>query len=219
MKYASLNVPGREMATADALTLMHVPVKFDVTKWPAEVEAFMHRTSNPLHKAMLKNYFRHLLLEVSGHWDRIIVPELTIDEPMYRVGDRRVVHVLSGKAAVEGFYRETAQTRQNVMGARTMNMGVDDYGVTTEAVWTHVVPGRCIADHGIGADPEAHYLMTHHLFQIFTYTNETRPKLIAERIYDDPESYTYEKLDPADVVTPELARAQLAPFLARATLD
>ena len=219
MEYANLIVPGREMPTADALTLMHVPKKFDVTKWPTEVEAFLHRTINPRHRAILKNYFRHLLLEVSGYWDQIIVPELTVDEPMYRVGDRRVMQVLSGKAAVEGFYRETAETRQNVMGARTMNMGVDDYGVTTEAVWTHVVPGVCLKDHFVGADPEAHYLMTHHLFQIFTYTSEPRPKLIAERIYDDPESYTYEKLAPADVVTPEIARERLATFLARATLD
>lgn len=73
--------------------------------------------------------------------------------------------------------------------------------------------------HDIDADPSAHYLMTHHLFQIFTYTSEARPRLIAERIYDDPESYSYEKLAPAEVVTPEMARAQLAPFLARATLD
>ena len=56
---------------------------------------------DPLHKAILKNYFRHLLLEVAGYWDQIIVPELTVEEPMYRVGDRRVMHVLSGKAAVD----------------------------------------------------------------------------------------------------------------------
>jgi hypothetical protein len=82
-----------------------------------------------------------------------------------------------------------------------------------------VVPGACLKDHGIGADPNAHYLMTHHLFQIFSYTNDARPKLISERIYDDPESYTYEKLAPQDVVTPEMAREQLTPFLERATLD
>jgi hypothetical protein len=61
--------------------------------------------------------------------------------------------------------------------------------------------------------------MNHHLFQIFTYTNEASPRLIAERIYDDPESYSYEKLAPGDVVTPELARELLAPYLERATLD
>ncbi|NDZ17475.1 hypothetical protein C7T35_03055 [Variovorax sp. WS11] len=205
--------------TADALTRMHIPPTFDVTEWPRQVERFLQKTQKPLHRAILKNYFRHLLLEVSGYWDQIIVPALTIDEPMYRVGDRREMRVLSGKAAVQGFYREAFETRQNVMGARTMNMGVEDYGVTTEAVWTHVVPGACLKDHDIDANPGAHYLMSHHLFQIFTYTNDVEPKLIAERIYDDPESYSYEKLDPSDVVTPEMAREQLAPFLARATLD
>ena len=76
MNYATLAVPGREMPTTDALTLMHVPAKFDVTKWPREVEAFLHKTTNPHHRAMLKNYFRHLLLEVAGYWDQIIVPQL-----------------------------------------------------------------------------------------------------------------------------------------------
>jgi len=219
MKSEEIAKMNAALDTDDALTLMRVDPKFDVTEWPRQVELFLTRTQNPLHRAILKNYFRHLLLEVSGYWDQIIVPELTIDEPMYRVGDRREMEVLSGKAAVEGFYRRAFETRQNVMGARTMNMGVEDYGVTTEAVWTHVVPGVCLKEHVIDADPHAHYLMTHHLFQIFSYTRGTKPKLISERIYDDPESYSYVKLAPADVVTPEMAREQLAPFLARATLD
>jgi len=219
MRSGNLTKQSEALSTSDALTLMRIPPKFDVTEWPRQVELFLEKTQKPLHRAILKNYFRHLLLEVAGYWDQIIVPELTIDEPMYRVGDRREMRVLSGKSAVEGFYKEAFETRQNVMGARTMNMGVEDYGVTTEAVWTHVVPGVCLKDHDIDADPDAHYLMNHHLFQIFTYTNDPKPKLIAERIYDDPESYSYEKLAPADVVTPEMAREQLAPFLARATLD
>jgi len=203
--------------TDDALTTLAIPPKFDVTHWPSNVEQYLERTEKPLHRAILKNYFRHILLEVSGYWDQIVVPELTIDEPRYRVGDRREMRVLTGKAAVNGFYRETFESGQNVMGARTMNMCVEDFGVTTEAVWTHVVPGTGLADHDVDADPNAYYLMNHHIFQIFAYTHDA--KLIGERIYDDPESYSYEKLEPADVVTPELARHQLAPFLTRATLS
>jgi hypothetical protein len=67
------------------------------------------------------------------------------------------------------------------------------------------------------ADPHAHSLISHHIMQNFAYTSDA--KLIGERVYDDPASYSYEKLAPAAVVTPEIARAQLAPFLARATLD
>lgn len=209
--------PGPNLSTHDAMTLLDIPAKFDVTHWPAGVEAYLAGTEKPLHRAILKNYLRHLLLEVSGYWDRIIVPELTIAEPEYRVGDRGKVHVLSGKEAVENFYRETYESQTNVMGARTMNMCVEDYGVTTEAYWAHVVPGSHLHDHEVDADPDAHYLMNYYIFQIFAYTTDA--KLIGERIYVDEASYRYEKLAPEDVVTPEQARQQLAPFLERATLD
>ena len=50
---------------------------------------------------------------------------------------------------------------------------------------------------------------------------ETLPSLdrLKVRIYADSASYTYEKLPSEDVVTPEMARQQLAPLLERATLD
>ncbi|MCX4910850.1 hypothetical protein [Streptomyces sp. NBC_00878] len=206
-------------STRDAMTLLDAPPVFDVTHWPLEVERYLEKTENSFHRAILKNYFRHLLLEVSGYWDQIIVPELTVDEPVYRVGDRGSVEVLTGKAAVENFYRETFEARVNVMGARTMNMCVEDFGVTTEARWAHVVPGQYLLDHqhDVAADPDAHYLMNYNIFQIFAYTSEA--KLIGERIYVDSASYTYEELAPQNVVTPEQARQALAPLLSRATLD
>ncbi|MFI6727335.1 hypothetical protein NRF20_03395 [Streptomyces sp. R-74717] len=208
--------PTARMTTHDAMTTMDVPARFDVTHWPINVEKHLARTEKPLHRAILKNYLRHLLLEVSGYWDQILVPELTVDVPEYRVGDRGTVRVLSGKAAVEDFYRETYESRSNVMGARTMNMCVEDFGVTTEAYWAHVVPGEFLDDHDVDADPDAHYLMNYNIFQVFAYTDEA--KLIGERIYVDSASYRYEKLPPEDVVTPEQARRELAPLLSRATL-
>lgn len=93
--------PNVWMTTHDAMTTMNVPARFDVTHWPINVENYLARTEKPLHRAILKNYLRHLLLEVSGYWDQILVPELTVDVPEYRVGDRGTVRVLSGKAAVE----------------------------------------------------------------------------------------------------------------------
>jgi len=204
-------------STYDALTIMEYPKKFDVAHWPLAVEAYLAQTEKPLHRAILKNYLRHLLLEISGYWDQIIVPELTVDNPSYRVGEMGRVHVLEGKEAVEGFYRDTFETRINVMGARTMNMCVEDFGVTTEAYWAHVVPGSYLQSEGIEADADDYYLMNYNIFQVFTYTTDA--KLIGERIYSDVASYTFEKLAPEDVTTPEQAREQLAPLLERATLD
>jgi hypothetical protein len=206
-----------KISTSDALTNLDLPAKFDVTKFPREVEQYLERTTNPFHRAILKNYFRHLLLEISGHWDQILVPELTIDEPAYRIGDQGEMIVLTGHDAVLGFYREVAETRKNVMGALTMNMCVEDFGIVTEARWAEVITGENVIERGIEADPAATYLLTHNIYQLFAYTHEA--KLIGERVYDDPASYEYVKLEPADVVTPEDARRELAPFLERATLD
>ncbi len=203
--------------TADAMTTLKLTPKFDVTYLPRKIEALLAETEKPLHRAILKNYLRHALLEISGYWDQILVPELTIAEPVYRVSERGQVHVLTGHAAVERFYREVHDTGQNVMAARTLNMAVGDFGVITEAVWNHMTPGATLVGEIPDADPHAHYLIAHHIMQNFAYTSDA--KLIGERVYDDPASYSYEKLAPANVVTPEIAREQLAPFLARATLD
>jgi hypothetical protein len=202
--------------TSDALTNLDIPPKFDVTKFPREVEEFLARTHDPFHRAMLKNYWRHLLLEISGYWDQILVPELTVDEPVYRIGHRGETIVASGHAEVEEFYRKTFETGKNVMGALTMNMVVADFGIVTEARWAEVLTGRVVRDeHGIGdVDPGAHYILTHNIFQNFAYTREA--KLIGERVYDDPGSYQYERLEATDVVTPEDARRALSIYLDRA---
>jgi hypothetical protein len=208
-----------DLVTADALTTLDLTPTFDVTFLPRKIEELLEITEKPLHRAIVRNYFRHALLEISGYWEDILVPELTIDEPVYRISERGVVHSLVGHEAVLGFYREVFETKQNVMAARATNMSVGDFGVITEAVFNHMTPGEILVGQDIGqeVDSDAHYLIQHNIMQNFVYTSDA--KLIGERVYDDPASYTYTKLAPADVVTPELAREQLAPFLSRATLD
>ncbi|MGW6742884.1 hypothetical protein ACWGDX_19535 [Streptomyces sp. NPDC055025] len=205
--------------TSDALTTLDLTPAFDVTYLPAGIEELLAETDIPLHRAILKNYLRHAVLEISGHWDQILVPELTVPEPVYRVAERGTVHVLTGHAEVEGFYRQVAESGTNVMAARALNICVGHFGVVTEAVWNHMTPGSALtaAEVDFEIDPDAHYLIQHTIMQNFAYTLDA--KLIGERVYDDPASYSYRKLDAAEVVTPEQARAQLAPFLARATLD
>ena len=127
--------------TADAMTTLELTPTVDVTYLPRKIEPLLAETAKPLHRAILKNYLRHALLEISGDWDQILVPELTIAEPVYRVSERGQVHALTGHAEVERFYREVDATGQDVMAARTLNMAVGDFGVITEAVWNHMTPG------------------------------------------------------------------------------
>jgi hypothetical protein len=222
---AHAGLAGREsgtthvIMTSDAMTRLDLTPNFDVTYLPHKIEELIEQTKKPLHRAILKNYLRHALLEISGYWDQILLPELTVPEPIYRIAERGQVHVLVGQAAVKSFYQLVSETRTNVMAARTLNMCVGDFGVVTEAVWSHMTPAAMIQPGEVEAvsHPEAYYLISHNIMQNFAYTQDA--KLIGERVYDDPASYQYEKLEPSDVVTPEMARAQLGPFLARATLD
>jgi len=204
--------------TSDVMTRLDLTPNFDVTYLPRKIEQLIEQTEEPLHRAILKNYLRHALLEISGYWEQILAPELTVLEPTYRIAERGEVHVLVGQAAVKAFYRLVAETRTNVLAARTLNMCVGDFGVVTEAVWSHMTPAATIRSGSLRPnDPEAYYLISHNIMQNFAYTQDA--KLIGERVYDDAARYQYEKLEPGDVVTQEMARAQLAPFLARATLD
>jgi hypothetical protein len=207
------------LTTSDAMTNLSLTPEFDVTYLPARIEGLLKETEQPLHRAFLKNYLLHAVLEISGYWQRILVPELTIDEPVYRIAERGAVRVLTGHDEVESFYREVGESRTNVMAARALNLCVGDFGVVTEAVWNHMTPGTALVggEAGIEIDPEAHYLIQHNIIQNFAYTHDA--KLIGERVYDDPASYSYQVLRPGEVVTPEMAREQLAPFLARATPD
>lgn len=205
--------------TWDALTTLEPTPGFDVTLLPRKIEEVLAVTEKPLHRAIMKNYLRHALLEISGYWDQILVPELTIAEPAYRITERGQTHVLTGHDEVLGFYREVAETKQNVMAARAVNIAVDDFGVMTEAVFQHMTPGVILVGQDIGqeVDPNSHYRIQHNILQNFVYTHDA--KLIGERVYDDPASYSYTKLGVSEVVTPDMAREQLAPFLLRATLD
>jgi hypothetical protein len=118
------------------MTTLALTPQFDVTYLPRQIEALLAVTATPLHRAILKNYLRHALLEISGSWDQILVPALTIAEPVCRVAERGQVHVLTGHAAVARFYREVHARGQHVMAARTLNMAVSDFGATPKRCGT-----------------------------------------------------------------------------------
>ena len=168
-----------------------------MTKFRRDVEAYLECIENPFHRAILKNYFRHLLLEISGYWDQILVPELTIDEPVYRIGhlgknDRAHRPRRGGKLLPH--HLRNRQERHGCTADVHVRRGLRGcHGSPVTEVLTDILARN---EHGVTeAEPNAHYLLTHNIFQIFSYTRDA--KLVGERVYDDPAGYHYEKLDPA----------------------
>jgi hypothetical protein len=187
---------------------------FDVTRWPLAVEAVLKKTENPHHRAILTNFLQHLTLEISGRYKEILVPKLTVEHPVYRMCSKGETTVLDGMQAVTDFYRAVAESGQCVMGSVEEDLYVSDAGVAGEALYGHIIPGSALSTDDVpDLDVEAHYLVTWRIAYTFRYDADAR--LLGEYIYDDPQSYTYRKLDPSEVVTVEQADELLAPILAR----
>jgi len=185
---------------------------FDVRNVVTEPDALLAVTENPRHRAILLNFRRHALLEVSGRWKEILQPEMIVDDPYYRINENgKSVH-LRGIADIGAFYAGLTEAGLNVFGPIRENIAVADWGLAIESFFGNHVPGRVLRDQGEDIDdPEAYYQLTHYMASFWPYDADCR--LVGEHIYEDTGSRRIEKMDQADVITPEQARRLLAPLL------
>ena len=70
----------------------------------------LEKTTNPLHRAMLLNFWRHVHLEGAGEYERIVAPDMMVDEPVYRVTLGRKPGRDPGKEGVLAFYRSVGES-------------------------------------------------------------------------------------------------------------
>ena len=185
---------------------------FDVRNVVTEPDALLAVTENPRHRAILLNFRRHALLEVSGRWKEILRPEMVVDDPYYRINENgKSVH-LRGLADIGAFYAGLTEAGLNVFGPIRENIAVADWGLAIESFFGNHVPGRVLRDQGEDIDdPDAFYQLTHYMASFWPYDADCR--LSGEHIYEDTGSRRIEKMDPADVIFPEQARRLLAPLL------
>lgn len=177
------------------------------------IDAFIAQTTDPHHLAILKNYRRHGLFEVSGNWEWILTPEMTVEHPHYRINLGGDTLVLDGRQAVGEFYEGLKQTGlMSTFGPIREQFMVADWGLASHGLWGHQIPGSVAIEQGHEVDdPDAFYNVTVLQATIWHYTEDA--KLIGEHIFEDPGSRKLEKLDPADVMTPEEAMAPILELL------
>lgn len=188
--------------------------EWDITRITAATDALLQTTENPRHRAILANYRRHALLEVSGRYREILVPEMTIEHPVYRLTEGPQTLVLDGWQAVHDFYEMLSGVGAIVMGPAEEELVVADWGFASECMFHHFMPGRLLMDSEDIDDPDAIYVVKHVLCFHWPYDDDQR--LIGEHVYEDTASRVVEKVAPEDVVTPAMAREALAPQLERA---
>ncbi len=170
----------------------------------------LERTTKPLHRAMLLNFWRHVHLEGAGDYERIVAPDMMVEEPVYRVTWGASPTVIRGKEGVLAFYDAVGES---VLWHSDDRLAVADWGICDEITFHVLARGADLAALGYEVErPDALYHTASR--QAFVWPYDERARLIGENLYEDKTSLVVEEVDPAEAITPvrvrEIHREQLA---------
>jgi hypothetical protein len=168
------------------------------------------RTSDPLHRAILLNFWRHVHLEGAGEFEAIVAEDMMVDHPVYRVTWGAAPVVIEGKEGVLGFYGSVGEA---VLWHSDDRLSVADWGICDELTFHQLAAGSDLRALGYDvADPDRLYHVSSRQAFIWPYDDSAR--LAGEHLYEDKTSLRIEEVDPAEAITParvrEIHREQLA---------
>jgi hypothetical protein len=89
----------------------------------------LEQTTKPLHRAILLNFWRHVHLEGAGEYEKIVAPDMMVDEPVYRVTWGANPAVIRGKEGVLAFYNSVGES---VLWHSDDRLAVGDWGICDE---------------------------------------------------------------------------------------
>jgi hypothetical protein len=162
----------------------------------------LDQTTEPLHRAMLFNFWRHVHLEGSGQFDRIVAPDMMVDHPVYRITWGASPAVIEGKDGVLGFYNSVGEA---VLWNSDDRLAVADWGVCDELTFHQLAVGSDLLALGYDVgNPEALYHVSSR--QAFIWPYDERARLAGENLYEDKTSLRIEEVDPAEATTPARVR-------------
>jgi hypothetical protein len=185
----------------------------DVTKTNVALERLLEVTENPRHRFLLQNFYRHRYLEISGRYEEIFVPEMTVEHPVYHFHAQGINTTLDGQEQVEGLYRMWAETNQCIFYIVEEEVAVADHFIATVTTGYQQILGKALIEGGIHVDNEnAMYLRKSTDEMVWPY--DDRGRMIGEDVWEvDPSKAELTKLDPADVMTVEEAAEKLNPLI------
>ena len=180
-------------------------------QWFEFISKEIEATENPHHKAILQNFKNHAAYELSGNWEKIFTPEMTVEEPVYHVLGLGLPELTTfdGDAAVQNFYGRLNEGVVMFYGEE--NLAVADWGFASFPTSAVVFDGAQLAAAGVEVDdPSARYIAEYPTAMRWLY--DSQAKLIGENVYQVGET-KYTKLDPADDITMETRNALVSRYL------
>jgi hypothetical protein len=162
----------------------------------------LDQTAEPLHRALLLNFWRHVHLEGAGEFDKIVAPDMMVDHPVYRVTWGANPAVIQGKDGVLGFYNSVGEA---VLWHSDDRLAVADWGICDELTFHQLAAGSDLRALGYDVrNPAALYHVSSR--QAFIWPYDERARLVGENLYEDKTSLQIEEVDPAEGTTPARVR-------------
>jgi hypothetical protein len=173
------------------------------------------RTGNPLHRAILLNFWRHVHLEGSGQFEKIVASDMMVDHPVYRVTWGPNPAVIEGKDGVVAFYGSVSEA---VLWNSDDRLAVNEWGVFDELTFHQLARGENLRAVGyeVPQDDGLYHVSSR---QAFFWPYDDRARLAGEHLYEDKTSVAIEEVSPAEAITParvrEIHKEQLAKMEAK----
>ena len=171
--------------------------------------ALLKRTTKPLHRAILLNFWRHVHLEGAGEYDKILSPDMVVDHPVYRVTWGATPGVIEGKDGVRAFYNSVGDA---VLWHSDDRLAVEDWGICDEITFHQLSMGSNLKLIGYDV-PQIDRLYHVYSRQAFIWPYDERARLKGEHLYEDKTSLCIEEVDRSESITParvrEIHREQL----------
>jgi hypothetical protein len=162
----------------------------------------LERTTTPLHRAMLLNFWRHVHLEGAGEYDKILASDMTVDHPVYRVTWGKKPAVLEGNEGVRAFYESVGEA---VLWHSDDRLAVADWGICDEITFHQLAVGGDLQLIGYEVeDADKLYHVCSRQAFIWPYNEQAR--LIGEHLYEDKTSLKMEEVDRSEAITPARVR-------------
>lgn len=165
-------------------------------------ETLYERTTDPLHKGILLNYWRHVHLEGGGLYGDITSDDMMVDHPVYRVTWGASPQVIEGRDGVSAFYNSVGEI---LLWNSDDLIAVADWGISDELTFHLAGPGAILQAIGYPIpDANKHYHVSSR--QVFVWPYDSKARLAGEHLYEDKTSLKIEEVDPADLITPARSR-------------
>ena len=165
-------------------------------------EQLLEKTTEPLHRAMLLNFWRHVHLEGAGEFEQIVAPDMMVDEPVYRVTWGANPAVITGKEGVLAFYNSVGEA---VLFHSDDRLAVGDWGICDEITFHQLARGADLK--ALGYDVERDDALYHvSSRQAFIWPYDERARLAGEHLYEDKTSLQIEEVSPEEAITPARAK-------------